>query len=320
MKREEVAVQVEAVSKRYRSAKDLSLDGISLSIPFGEVYGLLGPNGAGKTTLIRIITGVCTPTSGDVRVCGFSVTKDTFQVKRQIAVVTQGVSLNRILSVRTNVEFYLRLHGWSPQAARVRTKEVLQRLNLDDHAHKNAGQLSGGLRRRVQLAQALACEARILILDEPTTGLDPHSRLDIWSIIGQLRRELGTTVVLSTQSMEEAEKLCTSACLMNRGRVAVAALVKDIRAFAGPAVVKISLADIPPEGLEQGITSIPNVQSVQFQANTLFVYTYETNSVTALLLNYLGGSGIRTTAVAFEAPSLENAYLALVAEGGKVAS
>jgi ABC-type uncharacterized transport system ATPase subunit len=120
--------------------------------------------------------------------------------------------------------------------------------------------------------------------------------------------------------MEEAEKLCTSACVMNRGRVAVAALVKDIRAFAGPAVVQISLADIPPEGLEQGITSIPNVQSVQLQANTLFVYTYETNSVTAQLLNYLGRSGIRTTAVAFEAPSLENAYLALVAEGGKVAS
>lgn len=317
MNGETVAVQIEAVSKRYRFAKHLSLDGVSLSIPFGEVYGLLGPNGAGKTTLIRVITGVCTPTSGDVKVCGFSITKDTLQAKKQIAVVTQGVSLNRTLSARTNIEFYLRFHGWSPRAARARTQEVLERLNLSTHAYKKAGQLSGGLKRRVQLAQALACEARILILDEPTTGLDPHSRLEIWSIIEQLRRDLGTTVVLSTQSMEEAEKLGTSLCLMNQGRVAVAASVKDIRAHAGPPVVQVTLADMPPEGFEQGIALMPNVQTVQLQANTLLVYTYETNSVAAELLSYLGRLGIRATTVAFETPSLENAYLALVAEGGK---
>lgn len=253
MNKETIAIQVQAVSKRYRSAKSLSLDGVSLSIPSGEVYGLLGPNGAGKTTLIRVITGVCTPTSGDVQVCGFSMTKDTLQAKKLIAVVTQGVSLNRTLSARVNIEFYLRFHGRSPRAARGRTLEVLERLNLSTHADKKVGQLSGGLKRRVQLAQALASEARILILDEPTTGLDPHSRLEIWSIIEQLRQDLGTTVVISTQSMEEAEKLCTSLCLINRGRVAVAASVKDIRAHAGPPAVQVTLTDMPPEGFEQGI-------------------------------------------------------------------
>lgn len=317
MNKETIAIQVQAVSKRYRSAKSLSLDGVSLSIPSGEVYGLLGPNGAGKTTLIRVITGVCTPTSGDVQVCGFSMTKDTLQAKKLIAVVTQGVSLNRTLSARVNIEFYLRFHGRSPRAARARTLEVLERLNLSTHADKKVGQLSGGLKRRVQLAQALASEARILILDEPTTGLDPHSRLEIWSIIEQLRQDLGTTVVISTQSMEEAEKLCTSLCLINQGRVAVAASVKDIRAHAGPPALHVTLAGMPPEGFEQDIALIPNVLTVQLRANTLLVHTYETNSVAAELLNYLARLGIQASTVAFETPSLENAYLALVAEGGE---
>lgn len=316
MKDSSVAVRVKEVSKRYRSAKQMSLDRVSLSIPFGEVYGLLGPNGAGKTTLIRLISGVSLPTRGDIEVCGLSVTKDTVNAKKQIAVVTQGVSLNRTLSVQANVEFFLRFHGWKPPAARSRAKTVLERLNLDIHSRKNAAQLSGGLRRRVQLAQALACEAKVLILDEPTTGLDPQSRLDVWAIVAQLQREHGTTVILSTQVMEEAERLCTFVCLMSQGRIARAASVTEMKALAGPAMVQISLHDTLPASAEQSISSLPNVRSAQIRGNNLYVYTFETSSVTVELLDYLGRTGVRASTVVFESPSLENAYLALVAEGG----
>jgi ABC-2 type transport system ATP-binding protein len=194
------------------------VDGLNLRVCRGELFGFLGPNGAGKTTTIRILTTLTKPSSGNVIINGFDVVKDPSFVKAQFGIVQQHLSLNRDLSVWENLELHARLHHISGNDRKSRIRELLDFVDLTDHAEQIIDGLSGGMKRRVMIARALIHRPKLLILDEPTVGLDAQSRRRVWDLIRRMNEE-GATVFLTTHYIEEAEALCDRVGIIHRGKM-----------------------------------------------------------------------------------------------------
>ena len=195
-----------------------AVDGLSLEVEHGELFGLLGPNGAGKTTIINVLCGLLEPTRGSVRVRGYDVQKDPQKIKKLIGVCTQETAVYPYLTGRENVEFFGQLYTLSPEALRTNTETLLDKLGLAEDAHRRVGQYSGGMKRRVNLLLALVHDPEIAFLDEPTVAMDPQSRRAVWDFIRELQTR-GTTVILTTHYMEEAEALCDRVGIIDRGQV-----------------------------------------------------------------------------------------------------
>ncbi|RIH87098.1 putative ABC transporter ATP-binding protein YbhF [Calidithermus terrae] len=220
-------VSAEGVSRRFGGFR--ALEGVSLEVRPGEVFGLLGPNGAGKTTLIRILSGVLPPSEGRASVAGLDVRRQPDGVKAAIGYATQEASVYRDLTVRENLEFRARLY-LGPKAVRPAVERTLGRFGLGEFAQKLAGALSGGWRQRLALAQAVVHGPRVLFLDEPTTGLDPLSRRAIWDLIHEEARA-GASVLVTTHYMDEAER-CTRLALLYGGRVLATGTPAELKALA----------------------------------------------------------------------------------------
>ncbi len=186
----------------------VALDGLDLEVEAGTVFGLLGPNGAGKTTLVRILATLLEPTAGRAEVLGHDVVAEPLAVRRRIGLAGQFAAVDGELTGRENVEMIARLYRCSPAESRRRADEVLARFRLDDAADRRVATYSGGMRRRLDLAAGLIGRPPVVLLDEPTTGLDPRSRAELWRVIGELRND-GTTVLLTTQYLEEADRLAS---------------------------------------------------------------------------------------------------------------
>lgn len=221
------AIEVRGLSKRYRRGV-LANDGISLSIPAGMVFGLLGPNGAGKTTLVRQITGELASSAGEIRIHGTDVSRDPLSAKKLMGVVPQEASPYVHLRPGEHLALFGRLHGLDGRTARRRAAELMGSLGLSDHARVPASQLSGGLKRKLLVGNALMAEPPVLILDEPTTGLDPHSRREVWALV-RSQRLRGATVLVTTHYMEEAEALCDQVAVMEGGRILVVGTIEELR-------------------------------------------------------------------------------------------
>jgi ABC-2 type transport system ATP-binding protein len=211
-------VRVEALRKRYGPDGPEAVAGIDFAVREGELFGLLGPNGAGKTTTIGVVTTRVRPTAGRVLVDGLDVSADPVAVKRRIAVVPQLSNLDRTLTAIENLTFHAAYFGTPRAERRVRAREVLARLGLEGRERDNVRTYSGGMAQRLMIARALMHEPRLLILDEPTTGLDPQSRLFLWDTMLDLKRA-GVTLVLTTHDMVEADRLCDRIAIMDHGRV-----------------------------------------------------------------------------------------------------
>ncbi len=214
------AIKIENLRKIYKS-KSLSqqkeaLRGINLEIPQGSFYGLLGPNGAGKSTIINILAGLAKKTSGVINVNGFDIDKDEINVRRSIGVVPQEVVIDPFFSVRQTMEYYAGYFG--VKKVDRRTDEILNALSLTDKANVSPRRLSGGMKRRLLIAKALVHSPKILILDEPTAGVDVELRVQLWNYVKQLNRS-GTTILLTTHYLEEAEELCDRIAIINHGEV-----------------------------------------------------------------------------------------------------
>ncbi|MEV0412206.1 ATP-binding cassette domain-containing protein [Streptomyces sp. NPDC050448] len=235
------AVLSEGLEKRFGEVH--ALRGLDLAVPEGSVCGLLGPNGAGKTTAVRILTTLTRPTGGRALVAGHDVTRDPAVVRRAIGVTGQYASVDGDLTGRENLRLFARLAGLRGPAGRARADELLERFGLGEAADRVAATWSGGMRRRLDLAAGLVTRPRVLFLDEPTTGLDPAAREQIWTAVRALAEE-GTTVLLTTQYLEEADRLADDIVVVDRGRAAATGTPAELKSRIGAyAEVTVSEAE-----------------------------------------------------------------------------
>ena len=224
---------VDCVDLSYRFATHLAVDHVNLSIAPGEMYGLLGPNGAGKTTTIRMITTLLTPTTGSVRVFGIDATARPMLVRRVIGYVPQALSADANLTGVENVELFARLFDVPRRERKRRVADALDAMGLTEAAGRLAGTYSGGMVRRLELAQSLISAPRLLVLDEPTVGLDPIARGVVWEYIAKLRAEHQMTVLMTTHYMDEADTYCDRVSLMHRAKIRVTGRPEELRAGLG---------------------------------------------------------------------------------------
>ena len=234
------AIEVHGVGKRFGEV--VALDGLDLTVPAGTVFGLLGPNGAGKTTLVRILATLLAPSSGRAAVLGHDVVREPLAVRRRIGLAGQFAAVDEELTGRENVEMIARLCRLPMGEARRRAAEVLERFELVEAADRRVSTYSGGMRRRLDLAAGLIGRPPVVLLDEPTTGLDPRSRQELWRIVGELRRD-GTTVLLTTQYLDEADRLAQRIGVVDRGRIVAHGTAAELKATVGATILSVRLVD-----------------------------------------------------------------------------
>src|SRR4029077_9772934 len=239
-----------------------AVNGISFAVQEGEIFGLLGPNGAGKSTLIRMMTTLLPPTSGTALVNGFDVIKQADGVRRSIGVIPQAMTSDLELSVEENLIIFAKLYS-VPRAKRVKLiDELLQAVELTQWRDAQVKNLSGGMRRRVEIARCLVDEPRIFFLDEPTTGLDPVSRVAVWEMLGKIKAERNLTICITTHYMDEADKLCDRIAIVDHGELkALDSPLKLKASIPGKNVIEVSFAD-PPPGWRSTLERLPGVESV----------------------------------------------------------
>ena len=233
------AIETHGLVKRF--GKTTALAGVDLAARTGSVLGLLGPNGAGKTTAVRILATLLRPDDGSAAVCGYDVVRDAHQVRQLIGLTGQYASVDEGLSGTNNLIMVGRLLGLTRPQARARAVELLDRFELSDAAGRSAKTYSGGMRRRLDLAASLVGRPRVLYLDEPTTGLDPHSRNEVWGMIRRLVAD-GTTVLLTTQYLEEADQLAHDIAVIDHGAVIATGTPDELKASAGRQVLEVTPA------------------------------------------------------------------------------
>jgi ABC-2 type transport system ATP-binding protein len=235
-------LMIEAHDLRKRFGATVALDGLGLRVPAGAILGVLGPNGAGKTTAVRILTTLTAPDSGWARVAGHDVVREAPAVQRNIGVAAQNATVDEILTGRQNLVMIGRLGGLRRAEARARSAELLEEFDLTDAADRMAKQYSGGMRRRLDLAAALVTRPPVLFLDEPTTGLDPTSRVRMWEVIRGLVAS-GVTLLLTTQYLDEADELADRILVIDHGRAIAEGTASELKAQVGGARLEITLTE-----------------------------------------------------------------------------
>jgi ABC-2 type transport system ATP-binding protein len=234
------AIEASSLERRFKG--DIkAVDGIDLAVDAGEVYGFLGPNGAGKTTTVRMLVTLLRPTGGWARVAGFDVASQPAEVRRRIGVALQEAALDMLMTGRELIELQATLHGIDPQDVASRGQELIQRVGLADAQDRRVGTYSGGMRRRLDLAMALIHSPSVLFLDEPTTGLDPVSRLTLWEEVRRLKAE-GTTIFLTTQYLEEADQLADRVGIISAGKLVAEGTPAVLKAQIGLPHLDITFA------------------------------------------------------------------------------
>src|SRR5687768_5536647 len=234
------AIETSALTKVFGETR--ALDGMDLTIRGGSVYGLLGPNGAGKTTAIRVLTTLLKPTSGRATVLGLDVTRDAAAVRQKVSLTGQYASVDEDLTGHENLVLVSRLLGMTWADARGRATELLAAFGLAEAAERQVRTFSGGMRRRIDIAASLVTRPELLFLDEPTTGLDPRSRNQVWDLVRQIAAD-GTTVLLTTQYLEEADRLAERMAVIDHGRVIAEGTSRELKASIGGNALRFQLAD-----------------------------------------------------------------------------
>jgi ABC-2 type transport system ATP-binding protein len=239
------AIETERLSRRFKGGLT-AVEAIDLSVEAGEVYGFLGPNGAGKTTTVRMLVTLLRPTGGRAMVAGHDVARDPDAVRRRIGVALQEAALDGLMTGRELVELQATLHGIAPSAVRTRGQDLLERVGLVEAQDRRVATYSGGMKRRLDLALALIHEPAVLFLDEPTTGLDPVSRMTLWEEVRRLK-DRGTTVFLTTQYLEEADRLADRLGIISQGRIVAEGTPAALKAEIGHPHLELAFAGDAPD-------------------------------------------------------------------------
>ena len=282
------AIQVESLSHRYGDR--VALDSVSFHVESAEIFGLLGPNGSGKTTLFRVLSTLMVPSSGSARIAGFDPVKQPNEVRRRIGVVAQAQSVDVKLTAAENLMHQGHLYGLSGSRLKARIAEMLERVGLSDRARDRVETFSGGMQRRVELAKGLMHRPSILLLDEPTTGLDPGARRDLWLYLDGLRQHEGVTVLVTTHLMEEAER-CRRLAILSQGKLVGLGTPAELKSEIGGDVIQFETEN--PEALatrirqrfgivcavEENIVRLEREQGHRFAADVMEAFPGEIRSI-----------------------------------------
>ncbi len=306
----DVAVRAEGLVKTFGATR--ALDGIDLAIPTGTVLGLLGPNGAGKTTAVRILTTLLRPDSGRAWIAGHDVLADPDAVRRSIGLSGQYAAVDESLTGFENLYMVGRLYGMNKGAARARSHELIGRFRLDDAADRPAKTYSGGMRRRLDLAGALVAEPEVVLLDEPTTGLDPRGRLDTWEVIGELVAE-GSTVLLTTQYLEEADRLADTIMVIDRGKAIASGTADKLKAQVGGERLQIVVAEPGDLGTAARVLAEVGAGEPEVNAHGRTVQVLVEAGPKSLIeaLRRLDADGVTVLDVSLHRPTLDDVFLSL---------
>jgi daunorubicin resistance ABC transporter ATP-binding subunit len=304
------AIEVHALGERFGEA--VALDGLDLEVPAGTVFGLLGPNGAGKTTLVRVLATLLHPTAGSATVLGHDVVTEPLAVRRRLGLAGQFAAVDEELTGRENLEMIARLSRLSGTEARRHAGELLERFALVEAGDRREATYSGGMRRRLDLAAGLIGRPPVVLLDEPTTGLDPRSRQELWSIVDELRRE-GTTVLLTTQYLDEADRLAQEIAVVDRGRISAQGTAAELKATIGGSVLSVRLADpadVP--AARAALASLcagerPRVDAADGEVRLAVADP----AASAEAVRRLDARRLRIAAVELQQPSLDDVFLTL---------
>ncbi|MFD3515848.1 ATP-binding cassette domain-containing protein [Streptomyces sp. NPDC058657] len=300
------ALVVEGVRKRYGSK--VALDGLDLTVRAGAVFGVLGPNGAGKTTAVRIMTTLLRADEGRVRVAGYDVRKEPAQVRRRIGLLGQHAALDEELSGRQNLEMFGRLYHLGARGAGARADELLARFGLADTGRKAVKQYSGGMRRRLDLAASLLTDPDVLFLDEPTTGLDPRGRAEVWGAVRSLVGG-GTTVLLTTQYLEEADQLADRIAVIDGGGVIAEGSADELKAKVGGDRIDIVLHD--RSQLSTAAALLGSGASVDEDRRLVSAPVVDRMAALTTVVQALAGAGIVAEDIAVRRPTLDEVFLHL---------
>jgi ABC-2 type transport system ATP-binding protein len=304
----DTAIRVGGLTKRFDTVT--ALDGIDLDVPARTVFGLLGPNGAGKTTAIRILATILTPDAGRAEVLGLDVVRQAKEVRQQIGLAGQYATVDPNLTGRENLRLIGRLVHLPRAEITRRSEALLERFELTAAADRPVRTYSGGMRRRIDLAAALVNRPPVLFLDEPTTGLDPYSRNEVWGMIGELVDD-GTTVVLTTQYLEEADRLASRVAVIDEGHVIANDTPAQLKARLGSTVIEIGLADATTATRAHDALAPAGTSSPELDDSTVRLTTHEGARPLVDALRALDGEGIVPVTLTVREPSLDDVFLAL---------
>jgi ABC-2 type transport system ATP-binding protein len=300
-------IEVRGLVREYKKGPR-AVDGIDLAVEPGEIYGFLGPNGAGKSTTVHVLTTLLPPTAGTALVAGYDVVKDGPKIRGLIGVALQEAALDPLLTARDHLRLQATLQSVPKVQRETRAEELLHRVGLVDAADRKVSGYSGGMKRRLDLALALVHSPRILFLDEPTTGLDPQSRTDIWNEVALMRREAGVTVFLTTQYLEEADVLADRVGIIDQGKIVAEGTADELKRKVAGDVVTIVVSGATEHVLE-AVRRQSFVREATSEDGVVRLYVDRGETAVPLLLRVLDGEGLEASSIALHRPSLDDVFL-----------
>jgi len=298
----EIAIQCRGVQKTYQKPVVNAIQGVDLDIYKGEIFGLLGRNGAGKTTLIRMICAYMPPTAGRILVEGVDTTKNALQIKRRLGVMSQENNIDPDFTVEENLKIFCMYHDVPHEQRKERIKQLLEFVQLEAFKLMNSDKLSGGMKRKLILARCLVNDPEVLILDEPTTGLDPEARASIWEKIRELKGR-GRTILLTTHYMEEADRLCDRIAIMDAGKILFTGTPTTLKQIISETVISLKLVTVN-ERLLQDWKQIAEITQVSVEGKDIKIFTRDWRQVLPHLVKTVDIQNIN-----INEPTLEDVFL-----------
>ena len=301
------AIEVEKLTKRFGDL--VAVDAVSFNVENGEIFGLLGPNGAGKTTLIRMLTTLTPPTSGVARVAGLDIVKEANEVRHVLGVIPQAFTSDPELTAEENMLIHAKLYGVPAGQREALITRLLESVELQNFRSKLVRTFSGGMRRRLEIARGLVHSPKIMFLDEPTTGLDPVSRTNVWEMIRRLRDQERLTLLLTTHYMDEADKLCDRIAIVDHGRLAALDSPTNLKdSIPGTDAVEAEFANAPPDWLEQ-LQKLSHVASATRHEQVTHIASNDGPATVAALMDLARSRNVTVKRVSVQGTTLDDVFL-----------